>query len=211
MEYQSEIIIYKAEDGTTAFDVRIEQESVWLSQQQMTALFGQSKQNISLHINNVFKEKELDRIAVVKEYLTTAADNKQYKTKFYNLDVIISVGYRVKSKRGTQFRIWANRILKDYLIKGFSLNEKKLKGQAQQLLLELQRTVKFIQSVASQKALTTEESSGLLNVIADYTLALDLLDQFDHEQLKVTGTKRKLKFQIDYQLAKNAVDTVMSA
>ncbi len=199
MENKSEIIIYQAEDGTTAIDVRIEQESVWLTQQQLALLFGQTKQNISLHISNVFKENELDKASVVKEYLTTAADNKQYKTQFYNLDVIISVGYRVKSKRGTQFRFWANSILKQYLIKGFSLNEKRLKEQSQKQLLELQRTVKFIQSVASQKVLTTEESSGLLNVIADYTLALDVLDQFDHEELQISGTERKQKFRIDYR------------
>ena len=109
----SEIIIYQSEDGTTKIDVRVEDETVWLSQAQMAELFQTTKQNVSLHINNAFKEGELDRNSVVKEYLTTAADGKNYKTAFYNLDVIISVGYRVKSLRGTQFRRWALAVLRE--------------------------------------------------------------------------------------------------
>jgi hypothetical protein len=101
--------------------------------------------NICLHINSIFKENELESKSVVKDYLTTAADGKQYKTKYYNLDVVISVGYRVKSKRGTEFRIWANKLLKEFLVKGFVLNEKRLKEQSQMQLMELQRTVKLIQ------------------------------------------------------------------
>ena len=108
---ENEIILYQP-DSTLSLDVRVEDETVWLTQAQMTELFQSSKQNISLHINNIFKEGELDRIAVVKESLTTAADGKRYKTNFYSLDVIISVGYRVKSIRGTQFRQWANKVLK---------------------------------------------------------------------------------------------------
>ena len=122
---QGEIVIYKAFD-TTEFqiEVRVEDETVWLTQTQMVNLFNATKQNISLHINNIFNEGELQRNAVVKEYLTTASDGKRYKTNFYNLDVIISVGYRVKSQRGTQFRIWANQVLKDYLLKGYLINHR---------------------------------------------------------------------------------------
>jgi hypothetical protein len=109
----SEIIIYQSEDGTTKIDVRMEDETVWLSQARMAELFQTTKQNVSLHINNAFKEGELDRNSVVKEYLTTAADGKNYKTAYYNLDVIISVGYRVKSLRGTQFRRWALAVLRE--------------------------------------------------------------------------------------------------
>lgn len=127
MENESEIIIYQTEDGMVKIDVRLEDETVWLTQSEMAELFCSSKQNISLHINNIFKEGELQKESVVKEYLTTAADGKQYKTRFYNLDVIISVGYRVKSLRGTQFRIWANSILKEYIKKGFALNDERLK------------------------------------------------------------------------------------
>ena len=122
---ENEIILYQP-DSTLSLDVRVENETVWLTQAQMTELFQSTKQNISLHINNIFKEGELDKISVVKDSLTTAADGKRYKTKLYSLDVIISVGYRVKSIRGTQFRIWANKILKDYLLRGYSVNQRLL-------------------------------------------------------------------------------------
>ena len=120
----AEIIIYRSGTDSNTLEVRLEAETVWLTQAQMVVLFSATKQNISLHINNIFKEGELQRNSVVKKYLTTASDGKNYKTKFYNLDVIISVGYRVKSKRGTQFRIWANRVLKEYLLKGYVLNQR---------------------------------------------------------------------------------------
>ncbi|MFZ3130041.1 MAG: virulence RhuM family protein [Desulfosporosinus sp.] len=119
----TEILIYQTEDGQTKIDVQIEDETVWLNQAQMVELFQTTKQNISLHINNCFKEGELKENAVVKEYLTTATDGKSYKIKYYNLDVIISIGYRVKSHRGTQFRIWATQRLKEYIIKGFTMND----------------------------------------------------------------------------------------
>lgn len=121
------IIIYQSEDGLTHIDVKLENETVWLTQQQMAELFQTSKQNISYHVNNCFREGELDENSVVKDFLTTAADGKPYNTHYYNLDVIISVGYRVKSLRGTQFRIWANSILKEYLIKGFTMDDNRLK------------------------------------------------------------------------------------
>lgn len=120
---KGEIILYQPNE-TIKLEVRIEEESVWLTQAQMTELFQTTKQNISLHINNIFKEGELNQLSVVKDYLTTATDGKKYRTKYYNLDVIISVGYRVKSLRGTQFRQWANKVLKDYLLKGYSLNQR---------------------------------------------------------------------------------------
>jgi hypothetical protein len=123
----SEIMMYQTEDGQTKIDVCIADDTVWLSQAQMVELFQTTKQNVSLHINNVFSEGELDSMSVVKESLTTASDGKNYKTKYYNLDVIISVGYRVKSLRGTQFRRWALAVLKEYLVKGFSMNDDLLK------------------------------------------------------------------------------------
>ena len=119
---KGEIVMYQP-DETIRLEVRVENETVWLTQQQMAELFLSTKQNVSLHINNIFREEELEEISVVKESLTTAKDGKKYKTKFYNLDVIISVGYRVKSKRGTLFRQWANRILKEYIIRGYAINE----------------------------------------------------------------------------------------
>lgn len=131
----NEIVIYKTEDDQTQIEVKFEQNTVWLSQQQMADLFQQTKQNISLHIANCFKEGELETAAVVKESLTTAADGKKYRIKFYNLDVIISVGYRVKSRRGTQFRQWATKRLHDYLVEGYAINQKRLEEKN----LELRR------------------------------------------------------------------------
>ena len=119
---KGEIVMYQP-DETIRLEVRVENETVWLTQQQMADLFNATKQNVSLHINNIFKEDELDKISVVKESLTTARDGKRYKTKFYNLDVIISVGYRIKSKRGTLFRQWANRVLRDFIIRGYAINQ----------------------------------------------------------------------------------------
>ena len=118
---RGEIILYQTADGRTSVDVKLENETVWLTQAQMAMLFDKDKRTISEHISNIFKEGELSKDSVVRNFRTTASDGKQYNTSFYNLDVIISVGYRVKSKRGTQFRIWANSVLKDYLIKGYAV------------------------------------------------------------------------------------------
>lgn len=124
----NDIIFYTTDDGQIKIEVRLEDENVWLTQNAMAELFDTTKQNISLHIKNIFEEKELDENSVVKENLTTASDGKKYKTKFYNLDLIISIGYRVKSIRGTQFRIWANKLIKEYLIKGYNLNVDRFKN-----------------------------------------------------------------------------------
>ena len=138
----SEIIIFKTQDGKTDISVKVEDGTVWLTQGQMVELFNTTKQNISLHIKNIFDEGEQDKDSVVKEYLTTAADGKNYNTNYYNLDVIISVGYRVKSTIGTQFRIWATQVLKEYMVKGFAMNDRMLKevgggGYWQELLTRI--------------------------------------------------------------------------
>ena len=121
---KDEIIIYQAEESSTRLEVKIEDDTVWLTQSQMAELFKTTRNNITLHLSNIFKENELNENSVGKESLLTASDGKKYKTKFYNLDVIISVGYRVKSIRGTQFRIWANKVLKDYLLKGYAVSQR---------------------------------------------------------------------------------------
>jgi len=145
---KSELLFYSSEDGKSKIEVRLENETVWLSQKQMVELFQTTKQNVSLHINNVFKEGELQENSVVKEYLTTATDGKKYNTKYYNLDVIISVGYRVKSHRGTQFRIWATQQLKEFIIKGFVLDDERLKetGITNQYFEELFERIRDIRS-----------------------------------------------------------------
>jgi len=141
----SELILFQSDDGLIKIQVRLDNNSVWLTQQLMAELFQTTKQNISLHIKNIFEEGELQKESVVKEYLTTAADGKNYPTKHYNLDVIISVGYRVKSLRGTQFRIWATERLREYLIKGFTMNDDLLRqsGGYFEELLERIRSMKF--------------------------------------------------------------------
>jgi hypothetical protein len=140
----SDITIYKSEDGNTEIQVKLDHETVWLSLMQLTELFQRDKSVVSRHITNIFKEKELQKESVVAKNATTANDGKTYQVEYYNLDVIISVGYRIKSQRGTQFRIWANNILKEYLIKGYSINEKRLLQQNEQLK-QLQESVMRLQ------------------------------------------------------------------
>ena len=141
----SQFIIYQTEGGETKLDVRFENETVWLTQMQMSELFGKSKKTISEHISNIFKEGELNENSVVRNFRTTAQDGKSYNTNFYNLDVIISVGYRVKSKQGTQFRIWATQCLKEYIIKGFALNDDRFKtGNSMNYFNELQERIREI-------------------------------------------------------------------
>jgi hypothetical protein len=175
---ESQVEIYQTKDKQAEIAVKFEQETVWLTQQQMASLFGQTKQNISLHINNCFKDKELDKKSVVKDYLTTASDGKQYKTSHYNLDVIISVGYRVKSKRGTQFRQWATQKLKELLVKGYILRPVRLQ-ELEQSMQQLEATVKQIQLVGNSEQLTLVEAKGLLEIISNYTQSFVLLNQFD--------------------------------
>ncbi|MEI8204020.1 MAG: virulence protein RhuM/Fic/DOC family protein [Bacteroidota bacterium] len=196
----SEIEIYKSIDGQTVLEVKFEQETIWLNQQQMAELFKQSKQNISLHINNVFKEKELDSVSVVMDSLTTATDGKSYKVKYYNLDVIISVGYRVKSIQGTQFRQWATQRLKDYLVNGYALNEKRLQ-EASGKFKDLREAIKLASKAGNIDTLSTQEAKGILTVLEQYAYALETLDKYDHQSLtieipdKVEAITKKLNYE----------------
>lgn len=176
---KKELVIFETLDKEISLSVEILENTVWLTQNQMAELFKTTKQNISLHANNCFKEGELDKKSVVKESLTTAADGKNYKTKLYNLDVIISVGYRVKSKRGVEFRQWANEILKQYILKGYVVNKKRLQA--------LEKTVD-IQTKMLANALDVEEAD-ILKAVNEYTDALLLLDQYDHQTLKKPSGK----------------------
>ena len=140
---KGEIIIYTSEDGSISLDTKLENDTIWLTQKQMAELFDKNIRTVNEHINNIFKEGELDKISVIRNFRITASDGKQYDTNFYNLDVIISVGYRVKSLRGTQFRIWATNTLKEYLTKGYVINEKMLKTQQNKIQM-LQSTVNLL-------------------------------------------------------------------
>lgn len=139
-----ELVIFETNDSAVKLEVPVENETVWLTQAQMAELFDTSKQNISLHINNCFKEGELEKDSVVKDFLTTAADGKRYKTKYYNLDVIISVGYRVKSKRGVEFRKWANSVLKQYILQGYAVNNNRIAqlGEVVQIMKRTQNALR---------------------------------------------------------------------
>jgi prophage maintenance system killer protein len=166
-----ELVIFETNDSAVKLEVPVENETVWLTQAQMAELFDTSKQNISLHINNCFKEGELEKDSVVKDFLTTAADGKRYKTKYYNLDVIISVGYRVKSKRGVEFRKWANSVLKQYILQGYAVNNNRI-AQLGEVVQIMKRTQNEL------------DSRQVLNVIQKYSKALDLLDSYDHQTME---------------------------
>ena len=170
----SQILLYQSDDGQLKIQVRLENETVWLTQADMVELFQTTKQNISLHIKNIFKEGELDENSVVKEYLTTAPDGKNYRTKHYNLDVIISAGYRVKSLRGTQFRIWATERLREYLIKGFTMNDDLLKqgGGYFEELLDRIRDIRSSEKVFYRKVLEIYATS------IDYDPRAEMTQQF---------------------------------
>jgi prophage maintenance system killer protein len=172
----SNIEIYQSQDNQI--------DTAWLNQSQMANLFAQTKQNISLHINNCFKEGELDENSVVKDSLTTAADGKKYNTKYYNLDVIISVGYRVKSKQGTQFRQWATQRLKDYLVQGYAINQKRLEQKNQ----EIQHLKDGIKILSRAIEATTDKSNELeYEILKTFAKGLELLDNYDHEKLDQKG------------------------
>ena len=202
---QNQIVIYQTEDGQTQIDVRLENETVWLTQAQMVELFQTTKQNVSLHVGNVFKEGELEQEATVKEYLTVQKEGKREvsrKVKYYNLDVIISVGYRVKSKRGTAFRIWARKVLKEYLVKGYAVNERIRKEQ----IGELRQLVQVVgRTIQNQELPDTTESQDLLNVVVDYTYALDTLDNYDYERLTIDKTTKQESFHATYENAMEAI------
>ena len=204
---KGEIVLYKTPEGETEIDVKLEEETVWLNQAQMVLLFKSTKQNVSLHVNNVFKEGELDRNLTVKKYLTVQREGKRTVTReieHYSLDVIISVGYRVKSKRGTQFRIWANKVLKEYLVKGYALNEKKLRDQTSRIK-ELEKTLDIFSKVTESYQLKQDEFAGIIKVVKDYTYALDVLDKYDNQTLTISSTNKEISFKVTYESAKKVV------
>jgi prophage maintenance system killer protein len=199
----SDIKIYQSQDGQTEVQVRFENETVWLSQKQMSQLFDKDTDTIGLHLKNIYKSGELDEISTTEESSVVQLEGKRNvkrNVKLYNLDAIISVGYRVNSKRGIQFRIWANKILKDYLIKGFSINERRLTQHNEQLK-ELQDSVKIMGNILKHKPLSNDESIGLLKIISDYAYALDILDQYDYQNLEIKDTSGKETFQLTYEEA----------
>lgn len=200
MELNDKIVIYRTADGQTSIDVKLEDETVWLSANQMANLFDRDEKTIRKHINNVFSEGELE-----KENNThfLRVDGVKQSVAFYSLDVIISVGYRVKSQRGIQFRIWANKVLKEYLVKGYVVNKvltEQRYTELKQLVTVLGRTVK------TQEALTSEDALNLVEVVSDYAYALDTLDRYDYQQLAVEQTTNDVKFHATYEGAMQAIE-----
>ena len=203
MELNDKIVIYRTEDGQTSVNVRMDGDTVWLSQAQMAELFQKDRTVIGRHINNIYKEHELERETTCANFAHMGKDADQtYQTALYNLDVIISVGYRVKSQRGTQFRIWAGRVLKDYLIKGYAVN----KALTEQRYSELKQLVAVLgHTVKAQEILTSEDALNLVAVVADYTYALDTLDRYDYQQLSLDQTTNEEKFHATYEGAMNVI------
>ena len=205
------IVIYQTDDGRTQIDVRLDKETVWLSQAQMAELFMKDRTVIGRHISNIFKEGELERNEVCAKFAHTtrhgAIEGKSQRQELvlYNLDVIISVGYRVKSKRGTAFRIWARNVLKEYLIKGYAINDRIRReqvGELRQLVGVLGRTI------LGQPLLSTDDGQALFDVVADYAKALDTLDDYDYQRLNIGKTTLEEKFHATYKNAMQAIEAL---
>ena len=172
----NKVVIYKALGGSVSLEVKLEGETVWLSLNQMADLFERDKSVISRHLRNIYKTRELEQKSTVAFFATVQSEGGrrvERRIEFYNLDAILSVGYRVNSKRGTQFRIWATKVLREHILRGYSVNERRLK--------ELNQAIRLIADVAERRPLTGEEATALLRVVADYSLALDLLDAYDRQ------------------------------
>ena len=199
---EEQIVIYQTEDGQTQIDVRVENDTVWLTQAQMAELFLKDQSVVARHINNAFKEGELEEKSNMQ-----ILHNTRYKyrpTKVYSLDVIISVGYRVKSQRGTAFRIWARNVLKDYLLKGYSVNQRIHQKQ----IAELRQLVQMVgRTIQNQKLEATYENKALYDIVVNYTYALDTLDNYDYQRLTVGATTQDGKFHATYD---NAIEAISS-
>lgn len=200
------IEIYRSQDGSVQLNVKLENETVWLTQSQMAELFGRDRTVITRHINNCYKEGELDLHITCAKFAHMGKDQDQtYETTMYNLDVIISVGYRVKSVQGTRFRQWANSVLKQYLIKGYAINQ-QIKLDRYNELKDVVRLMS--RAVGLQDKVTTDEYSGLFNVISDYVYALDTLDQYDYQSLSISKTTKDEPFRATYDNAMEAINAL---
>lgn len=188
-----EIVLYRASDGTASLSVRLDKETLWLDAHQMGKLFERDRSVILRHIRNIYSTGELDTAATCAKIAQVAADGKTRMMDVYNLDVIIGVGYRVNSLRGTQFRIWATGVLRDHLVKGYTANERRLK--------ELRQSLKLVGHVLDRYDITTDQARALLRVVSQYSYALDLLDDYDHQRLSIVRTRRGKAIAITYDEA----------
>lgn len=204
---KGEIIIYQSEDGHTELNVRLDGDTVWLSQAQIAHLFQTDRTSIVRHINNIYRNGELKKeatCAIFTQVQTEGTRQVRRSLPLYTLDMIISVGYRVNSKQATQFRIWANRVLKEYLVQGYAVRRDLQSEQ----LEELKRTIAVMSNVLSAKAVTRDEAVGLLRVISDFSYGLDTLDRYDYQQLEVSHTTAEERFRATYENAMEALQTL---
>lgn len=189
----NQIVIYQTSDGQTRIDVKMQDETVWLTQETMAQLFDTTVPNINMHIKNIYEDEELDKNRTIKDFLTVRKEGKRSvsrKLTYYNLDMIIAVGYRVKSKTATQFRIWANKILKEYLIKGYSVNKQLLSSQ-QEKLKTLQNTISLLTRSLANQVETVEQAQSVAKILENFARGLNLLDDFDHKELDTKGNTTK--------------------
>jgi prophage maintenance system killer protein len=207
---ERQIAIFTSTDGKASLDVQLDQDTVWLSQKQMAELFEKDTDTVGLHIRNIFKEGELEPKATTEESSVVQKEGGRQvrrKVKFYNLDVVISVGYRVKSQRGTQFRQWATRVLRDHLVKGYTLNEQRLRDERAKFK-EMQRTVELLSRTLANQELVTETGREVLQVITDYAYALATLDRYDHGTLAFEATSGPAAFVLEYAEAIGIVQSM---
>lgn len=200
------IIIYQSEDGKTQLDVKLEKETVWLTQKQIAELFGTKRPAITKHLKNIYASEELTEESTCSILEHMGNDGRQsYNTKYYNLDAILSVGYRVNSKNATRFRQWANSVLKQYLVKGYAINENIRKHQ----IAELRQLIQVLgRAIQQQPAKTTDESNALFDVVVDYTYALDTLDNYDYQRLHIAKTTKEEPFHATYENAMHEIDVL---
>ena len=206
----SDVVIYQAEDGSAKIEVQLDQETVWLNLNQIAELFGRDKSVVSRHVNTIFKSGELSREATVAKNATVQTEGGREVTRtieYFNLDVIISVGYRVNSKSGIQFRQWATRILREHLVNGFTLNQKRLEEQAGKFN-EMQRAVELLSRTLEQQQLLTDTGKDVLQVITDYAYALATLDRYDHGTLAVEATSGPAGYVLEYAEAITIVQSM---
>ena len=212
MPENNEIVIYTTPDGKETFEVNLKKDTVWLSQKQMAELFKKDIRTVNEHIGNIYKEKELIKSSTIRKFRIVQKEGNRQVERIrsgYSLDVIISVGYRVKSQRGTQFRIWATHVLKEHLIKGYTINEKRM-HEDRAKLTEFQKTSRIMERLLQNKALDSTEATGLLKVILDYQKALHLLDEYDLQKLEIKKVTTQEKFIISYQKARYELERLKS-
>lgn len=202
-----EIVIYAGANGKSQLEVKLDQETVWLNQHQIADLFGKTIPTINEHIKHIYQEDELEKVSTIRKFRIVQSEGKrkvERAVEFYNLDVIISVGYRVKSKQGTQFRIWATKVLKDHLVKGITINQKRLQDGNNLKLKELEKAVKFLQEAIQDKQLSLPEANGLLEVVLEYTNTWLILRRYDEDELELKKSKKKVVV-IAYEEALEAI------